>query len=152
MNMPFRLAVPWLPLALAALLMPPAALAARTVGTPCPPTLQIAETPANPPGGWTVIPDPGRDNAHRLQSISFFSGDPKDGAALAPDDEKRTTRGYSSTWYFQPDDTGYWIGCSYTNTSLMAIRKLADNIGQCDMTQYLADRKRPGGAVEVVCY
>lgn len=129
----------------------PACLAARPVNTPCPSTLQLTQTPVVP-GGWKVMPDPRRDDDHRLQGITFFSGDPRNMVALAPDTEKRSTRGYASTWHFQPDDQGYWIGCSYTDTNLLAVRKLADNISQCDMMQYLADRRRPGGSVEVVCY
>jgi hypothetical protein len=127
-------------------------LAARTVDTPCPGTLQIKQTPTNTPGGWSVMPDPRRDTDHRLQGITFFAGDPRNMVALAPDTEKRSTRGYASTWRFPPDDQGYWIGCSYTDTNLLAVRKLADNISQCDLMQYLADRRRPGGAVQVVCY
>jgi hypothetical protein len=138
--------------ALALMAIAPACLAARPVSTPCPGTLQITQTPVSTPGGWSVMPDPRRDTDHRLQGITFFSGDPKNVVALAPDTEKRSTRGYASTWHFRPDDQGYWIGCSYTDTNLLAVRKLADNISQCDMMQYLADRRRPGGAVEVVCY
>lgn len=129
-----------------------ACVAARPVNTPCPNKLQVSQAPINTPGGWTVMPDPRRDADHRLQAITFFSGDPRNMVALAPDSEKRSPRGYASTWHFQPDQAGYWIGCSYTDTNLLAVRKLADNISQCDMMQYLADRRRPGGSVEVVCY
>jgi hypothetical protein len=130
----------------------PACLAARPISTPCPGTLQVSQTSVSTPGGWTVMPDPRREADHRLQGITFFSGDPRNMVALAPDTEKRSTRGYASSWHFQPDEQGYWIGCSYTDTNLLAVRKLADNISQCDMMQYLADRRRPGGSVEVVCY
>jgi hypothetical protein len=151
MKMPPRPALSRLALALATVLLPLASLAARPVGSPCPANLQINEIPSTPPG-WMLMADPRREGGHHLQSITFFSGDPKEMAALAPDSEKRSTKGYSSTWRFQRDPEGYWIGCSYTDTNMLAVRKLADNISQCDMTQYLGDRKRPGGLVEVVCY
>lgn len=137
--------------AIALIAAAPGCLAARSVATPCPGTLQIEQTPVTP-GGWAVIEDPRREAVHRLQGITFFSGDPRNGVALPPDSEKRSPRGYKSTWHFQPRPEGYWIGCNYTDTNLLAIRKLADNISQCDMKQYLANRHRPGGAVEVVCY
>ncbi|ANN79859.1 hypothetical protein BAU07_24535 [Bordetella flabilis] len=130
----------------------PACLAARPVTTPCPSSLQIRQVPTDTPSGWTVMPDPRREPDHRLQAITFFSGEPANMVALAPDTEKRSTRGYASSWHFQPGEAGYWIGCNYTDTNLLAVRKLADNISQCDMMQYFADRRRPGGAVEVVCY
>ncbi|CAM3376003.1 STY0301 family protein [Bordetella sputigena] len=148
----FAISVPRLLAALGLMAAAPACLAARPINTPCPGTLQLTQTPVNTPGGWSVMPDPRRDTDHRLQGITFFAGDPRNMVALAPDAEKRSTRGYASTWHFRPDDQGYWIGCSYTDTNLLAVRKLADNISQCDMMQYLADRRRPGGAVEVVCY
>ncbi len=143
-----------LPLLLCALLLAPTAWAARPVNnTPCPATMQIAQTPLSTPPGWTLMADPRRDANHHLQAVTFFAGDPQDMAALSPDTEKRTPKGYSSTWRFRNRDVdGYWIGCSYTDTNLVAIRKLADNISQCDMTQYLSDRKRPGGSVDIVCY
>jgi len=145
-----------LPLLLAALLLAPAAWAARPVNnTPCPPMMPITQTPVNTPQGWTLMADPRRDASHHLQAVTFFSGDPQDMASLSPDIEKRTPKGYSSTWRFQQhggQQDDYWIGCSYTDTNLIAIRKLASNISQCDMTQYLSDRKRPGGSVDIICY
>lgn len=139
--------------AAAMLLLSAPALAARAVGTPCPGSLQITQAPTALPEGWTAMPDPRRNAAHLLQAITFFAGDPNDMRALSPDTEKRTPKGYSSTWRFQHEQPeGYWIGCNYTDTNYLAIRKLADNISQCDLNQYLADRKRPGGSVEVVCY
>jgi hypothetical protein len=149
------LARPGVALAIALMLAPPAVLAARPASTPCPGSLQVGQAPVSVPEGWTVMPDPRRNTAHQLQAITFFAGDPKNMEALAPDNEKRTAKGYSSTWRFQSDQRdqgGYWIGCNYTDTNYMAVRRLADNISQCDLTQYLADRKRPGGAVEVACY
>jgi hypothetical protein len=154
MKTPF-LARPGVAVAIAILLAPSATLAARPVGTPCPGTLQVNQAPVGVPDGWTVMVDPRRSAAHQLQAITFFAGNPNNMEALSPDSEKRSAKGYSSTWRFHSDqrgEDGYWIGCNYTDTNYLAIRKLADNISQCDLTQYLADRKRPGGAVEVVCY
>ena len=51
--------------------------------------------------------------------ITFFDGDPKDEASLAPDDEKKVTGTTVSTWKLAGGDkSGTFMRCSYFGTSV----------------------------------
>jgi len=93
------------------------------------------------------------DVASPLMGVTFFDGDPKEGASLAPDDEARAAGTTLSTWKFAPgDERGIFVRCSYFGTSLQLQRRFAPTPGACTVTY--EDKVFTGGLptiLKIVC-
>jgi hypothetical protein len=75
------------------------------------------------------------EEASPLMGVTFFDGDPKDEASLAPDSEKKAAGTTVSTWKFAADDKlGTFVRCSYFGTSLQLQRRLVPTPGTCTVT------------------
>jgi len=76
--------------------------------------------------------------------ITFFDGDPKDEASLAPDNEQKAAGTIVSTWKFTAErKRGTFVRCSYFGTSLQLQRRLVPPPGMCAVTY--DDKASTGG-------
>jgi hypothetical protein len=93
------------------------------------------------------------DDASPLMGVTFFDGDPKDEASLAPDNEKKSAGTTVSTWKFAADDKlGTFVRCSYFGTSLQLQRRLVPTPGTCAVTY--DDKVSTGGLptiLKIIC-
>ena len=95
----------------------------------CPTTIAVEpQRLAKPIPGWTALSiDPPR---HELESVTFFDGDPKDQASLAPDREDRL----QNSWSFAPQDRPIWLTCHYSRTTVTIGRILPKTVKRCRVT------------------
>jgi len=71
----------------------------------------------------------------QLMGLTFFDGDPKDEASLAPDDEVKSGGKIVSTWSFPPGNArGTYLQCAFTDTTIVLQRKLEAAITKCAVT------------------
>jgi hypothetical protein len=100
-------------------------------GDVCPAHLETRQS-AKAPYPYQLVPS---EDASPLMGVTFFDGDPKDEASLAPDDEKKAAGTSVSTWKFATDDkSGTFVRCSYFGTSLQLQRRLVPTPGTCAVT------------------
>ena len=113
--------------------------AAQLIGvTTCPLKVEVEERLTALPESW----DGGQSTATAaLASITFFRGPPSEKAPLKPDSEERQNRDRVAFWNLPPGGRGYWITCSYANTSVTISRRLPENIRSCAVTY---ERRKPG--------
>ena len=97
----------------------------------CPPSIEVKQQLASQPAGWSVIPD---EAAHQLAGVTFFEGNPRDRASLAPD--RQTTMGGKSValWTFGSNRDPVWIACRYASTDRVLTRELAKSVRTCTIT------------------
>lgn len=97
----------------------------------CPARLETRQS-AKAPYPYQLVPS---NDASPLMGVTFFDGDPKDEASLAPDNEKKAAGTTVSTWKFAADDKlGTFVRCSYFGTSLQLQRRLVPTPGTCAVT------------------
>ena len=109
--------------------------------SPCPATIRVdAQKLAAPVAGWSVVA--ARPEPHQLQGITFFDGDPKEEASLAPD---RSTK-LQQTWEFASAQRPQWLTCRYTGTTVVIGRVLPKQIKACTLT-FLANETIGGSPV-----
>jgi hypothetical protein len=97
----------------------------------CPARLDTRQS-AKAPYPYELVPG---DGASPLMAITFFDGNPKDEASLAPDGEKKAAGTTVSTWKFAADDKlGLFVRCSYFGTSLQLQRRLVPTPAMCTVT------------------
>jgi len=97
----------------------------------CPAHLETQQS-AKAPYPFQAVPD---KHASPLMGITFFDGDPKDEASLAPDREKKLAATTVSTWTFDAGKKGStFVRCSYFSTSVQLQRPLTPTPGTCAVT------------------
>ena len=113
-------------------------IADATTVSACPAAIDVAETPAAVPTGFTafVNGDPptetlGRPAAHRLDTISFSDGPPSQMAWLAPSSGGKGAQ----RWDFSPGPgAATWLSCGYLATSVIVSTPLPAAIRSCRVT------------------
>ncbi len=113
----------------------------------CPATIRVEpQKLAAPVAGWSVVAT--RPEPHQLQAITFFDGDPKEEASLAPD---RSTK-LQQTWEFGAAQRPQWLTCRYTGTSVVIGKVLPKQVKACTVT-YVANESIGGSPViqKLVC-
>lgn len=104
----------------------------------CPASIDVAETAAAVPSGFTAFAngDPpsetlGRPTAHRLDTISFSDGPPNQMAWLAPSDGSKSEQ----RWDFTPGAGAVtWLSCGYLATSVIVAMPLPGATKSCRVT------------------
>jgi len=101
----------------------------RAMAAPlCPDSVMVRQSGSAPSSQWTVSY---RAAAPALESVTFFNGPPDEEASLAYDrivDSKDTSL---ATWTFPKDARGYWVKCSYRDTTLELSQALPSTISAC---------------------
>jgi hypothetical protein len=98
----------------------------------CPGALTTKQEAMSVPGGFTATVDL---KPSPFMGLTFFDGDPKGEASLAPDEEKHVGDTIVSTWAFPPGNSrGNYLQCAYFGTSVALQRKLDPMISKCVVT------------------
>ncbi len=76
----------------------------------------------------------------RLERISVYSGHPKDGGTLVPDNDEYSSK--DPYWTFQVNDNrGVWMGCTYNNTTIILVRKFPTATTKCVLKYKLKPKR-----------
>lgn len=115
----------------------------------CPATLAQAPVADGLPSGWIVHGSP--DELH-LQRAAFYDGDPVGLGTLAPESTHRSGLTETSTWSFEPGDSGQvWLGCLYRGATAVVARPLPGGLHQCTTVLRLTPMGDPSEPVSVRC-
>jgi len=122
---------------LAALAAPPApapaassaaAAPSKPLADACPAQLAVKQTVSEPIAGWTSLDQQG---SYPFMRVAFYAGPPADGGLIVPTVEFKGQAGLHDTWELPHRDGGYWMTCSYANTTATVARKLDDETDYC---------------------
>lgn len=87
----------------------------------CPSNIAVKETLEQSPQGWSIgnngIPS-------SLARVTFFDGDPKNQASLAPDRDFKSGKDQVAVWKFGAGQGPIWLACEYLSTSITLMREL----------------------------
>ena len=125
---PVRAARPWLnPLCVAVAFLLAGTAAASELT--CPLQITVDQKASNAPAGWTV----GYNGfKNELAGVTIYDGSPDQGASLVYDDQKNTDDTFTQTWKLAPSPRGYWMACSYSNTSAQVSAKIPADATRCE--------------------
>lgn len=119
-------------LLVAAVVMAQAAGAWAADETACPQTIAAESRLPAPPPSWEVAYG---DAKCDLMGVTFYEGPPSEGASLVYDRASKSAKTWTATWRFTANERrGYWIACTYTNTSAILYKKLRDGLAECRVT------------------
>jgi len=112
-------------------------IAAPTPGN-CPASILANETMSSPSAPWVVVADESK-GGRTLEQILVYTGHPRDMGSLAPDSSVKRNGKLVSTWLLTSPDQrgGYWIGCTYRNSTTLLARPLPASVKVCRQTQRL---------------
>lgn len=113
----------------------PLAVSSASENVQCPAAIEVQQQAREVPVGWLAY-EP--DTKHPLMSVEFSEGEPSRKVTVLPTGE----RGAVATWNFVPSVEGYWISCSYNNTSIVISRKLKSGTTACQV-EYDRDYATP---------
>ncbi len=116
-------------LLVAAVVMGHAAGASAADEVACPETIAVESRLLAPPPSWEVrYAEPKGE----LMGVTFYDGPPSEGASLVYDRASKSGKTWTATWKFTANEgRGFWIACSYTNTSAILYKKLRDSVAEC---------------------
>jgi hypothetical protein len=108
----------------------PASTAApsKPLADACPAQLAVNQTVSDSIAGWTALNQQG---SYPFVRVAFYPGPPVDGSQIVPTVEFKGQAGLHDTWDLPRREGGYWMTCSYANTSAAVARKLADDTDHC---------------------
>ena len=94
----------------------------------CPAQLAVKQTVSDSIAGWTALDQQGN---YPFVRVAFYPGPPADGSLIVPTLEYKGQAGLHDTWDLPRREGGYWMTCSYANTTATVARKLADDTDYC---------------------
>lgn len=103
----------------------------------CPGKIDVTESVADTDGSWRVTEDEGR-RGYFLDSVSVYSGHPRELANLVPDKTIVRNQRRKYIWNLiasTPEE--YWVACSYTNSRSLLARALPNGLKKCELTEVL---------------
>jgi hypothetical protein len=106
---------------------PPAAPTPPLVDA-CPAQLPVHQTIAQDIAGWTAVNE---QASYPFARVALFPGPPGESARIVPTTEFNTAAGLHDAWDLPKRAAGYWLACSYGNTTATLARKLPDNVDFC---------------------
>jgi hypothetical protein len=111
---------------------PASAASAATPAAPlsdaCPAQLAVRQTVSEPVAGWTTLNQQG---SYPFVRVAFYPGPPADSTLIVPTQEYKGQAGLHDAWDLPHRDGGYWMTCSYGNTTATVARKLSDDTDYC---------------------
>ena len=94
----------------------------------CPAQLAVKQAVSDTPAGWTPVNQQG---SYPFQRVQFYPGPPADASLIVPTLEFKGQAGLHDGWDLPHREGGYWMTCSYGNTTATVARKLADDTDYC---------------------
>jgi hypothetical protein len=70
---------------------------------------------------------------HQLAGITFFDGNPRDKASLAPDTQTAANGKTVALWTFAAGGQPIWVACRYAATDVVLTRALSKSIRACSI-------------------
>ena len=103
----------------------------------CPQTIEVMESIVATDNSWSVAQDRGR-RGYFLDSISIYSGHPREMANLVPDKTIRRNQERKFTWNLHSSEKEeYWVACSYSNSLSLLTKALPKSYKKCELTEKL---------------
>lgn len=96
----------------------------------CPAEIRVDQKIAAPVEGWSASRE---DIPHHFAAVTFFDGNPSEGASLVYDRRRSLGTKWTATWNFSQDRT-YWLRCSYAGTNVVLEKQLAKTLRSCTVT------------------
>jgi hypothetical protein len=97
----------------------------------CPEKVEVRQEISAPVQGWIPAVDPAPS---RLAGITFFDGEPKEQASLAPDRESKVNGKSVATWNFNSNSRPTWVACRYAGTTVTLTKELPKGVKSCSIT------------------
>ena len=94
----------------------------------CPAQLAVKQTVSEPVAGWTPLDQQG---SYPFVRVAFYPGPPANSTLIVPTQEYKGQAGLHDSWDLPHRAGGYWMTCSYGNTTATVARKLADDTDFC---------------------
>ena len=105
-----------------------AAVPSKPLADACPAQLAVKQTVSETIAGWTPLNQQG---SYPFVRVAFYPGPPVDGSLIVPTLEYKGQAGLHDSWDLPRREGGYWMTCSYANTTATVARKLADDTDYC---------------------
>jgi hypothetical protein len=105
-----------------------AAVPSKPLADACPAQLAVKQTISEPIAGWTSLDQQG---SYPFMRVAFYPGPPAESSLIVPTVEFKGQAGLHDTWDLPHREGGYWMTCSYANTTATVARKLADDTDHC---------------------
>ena len=96
----------------------------------CPPRIEVNQRLAVQIPGWSAISD---QIPHQLAGLTFFDGNPRDQASLAPDKQTTVNGKTVAVWTFGVSGRPIWVACRYAATDVMLTRELPRAVRTCSI-------------------
>jgi hypothetical protein len=97
----------------------------------CPPRIEVNQRLAVQVPGWSAISDA---LPHQLAGLTFFDGNPREKASLAPDKEAGISGKSVASWIFPAGERPTWVACRYAWTEVVLTRELPKGTRTCSVT------------------
>jgi hypothetical protein len=97
----------------------------------CPPRIEVNQRLAVQFPRWSAISD---QIPHQFAGLTFFDGNPRDQASLAPDKQTTVNGKTVALWTFGVSGGRIWVACRYAATDVMLTRELPRTVRTCSIT------------------
>ncbi|MEO5686047.1 MAG: STY0301 family protein [Burkholderiaceae bacterium] len=94
----------------------------------CPAQLAVQQNVSEVIAGWTPLNQQGN---YPFVRVAFYPGPPAETSLIVPTVEYKGAAGLHDGWDLPRRAGGYWMTCSYGNTTATVARKLADDVDFC---------------------
>jgi hypothetical protein len=94
----------------------------------CPPQLPVRQTVSETIAGWTPLNAQG---SYPFVRVAFYPGPPTDTSLIVPTIEFQGAAGLHDGWDLPARAGGYWMTCTYANTTASLTRQLPAGIDFC---------------------
>jgi hypothetical protein len=94
----------------------------------CPAQLPVKQTISETIAGWTPLDQQG---SHPFVRVAFYPGPPAETSLIVPTIEFHGASGLHDGWDLPPRASGYWMTCTYANTTASVTRQLPAGIDFC---------------------
>ena len=96
----------------------------------CPDTLSVEQRAVNLPTGLQAFDS---ETRHVWVNAQFSDGPPNEQAWLAPESSRTSGKTLTNLWRFVANQSGTWLSCGYTGTSIVAAFRLPDTVRSCEV-------------------
>jgi len=119
----------------------------------CPAAIQIDEKLKQTYQSWSIAwARTSGPERYPLDQMRVYSGHPDGGGNLKPDGTVHSKEKLLTTWTLpQPEPDGYWLACTYENSTALLVRALPPKLKRCQLREKSTPRGVPIGIESFVC-